>query len=106
MRTWIGGLVFILTSPSLATEAVLTDGDSLRLYGTSFRLDGIDAPEIDQVCLDEKGGAWRCGIEARDQLTAFIRKRPVHCQDMGPHPVNGRTRIGICSVEGETTTLN
>jgi hypothetical protein len=53
MRGWIAGLVLILTSPVWAAECI--DGDTLIVDGTDFRLDGIDAPEFNQICLDEKG---------------------------------------------------
>jgi endonuclease YncB( thermonuclease family) len=55
MRGWIAGLVLILTSPVLAAEPIVSDGDTLTVDGTKFRLDGIDAPEFNQICLDEKG---------------------------------------------------
>ena len=45
-------------------QAWIVDGDSLRLAGRSIRLDGIDAPEWDQTCLDAGGQTWRCGRAA------------------------------------------
>jgi endonuclease YncB( thermonuclease family) len=79
--------------PCSATDAVIKDGDTIELNGTSFRLDGIDAPELDQVCLNEKGTVWACGIEARDQLAALVRARAVRCDDKGPDPVYPTRRI-------------
>jgi endonuclease YncB( thermonuclease family) len=55
LRGWIAGLVLILTSPVWAADAIVIDGDTLLHSGTKFRLDGVDAPEMDQICLDEKG---------------------------------------------------
>jgi endonuclease YncB( thermonuclease family) len=46
MRDWIAGLILILSSPVLAAECIVLDGDTLTLRGTKFRLDGIDAPEF------------------------------------------------------------
>ena len=63
MRGWIAGLVLVLTSPVWAAGAIVSDGDTLTLDGTKFRLDGIDAPEFNQICLDEKGQPWKCGLE-------------------------------------------
>ena len=80
--TVVGGAAaffFIAVSACLAVEATITDGDTLTLSGTPYRLDGIEAPETDQVCLDEKGAVWTCGIEARDQLKKFVGKRDVRC---------------------------
>jgi endonuclease YncB( thermonuclease family) len=34
----------------------------------ALRLEGTDAPETDQICLNAKGDHWACGIEARDSL--------------------------------------
>ena len=48
----------------------VVDGDTLAIGATKVRLDGIDAPETDQVCLNANGVHWTCGIDARDQLAA------------------------------------
>jgi endonuclease YncB( thermonuclease family) len=106
MRPWIVGLVFIVVGPSWALDVVVKDGDTVRLDGTSFRLDGIDAPEVDQVCLDEDGAVWACGIEARIRLTAFIAGRLVRCEDKGADTAHPKRRIGICRIDGEAISLN
>jgi endonuclease YncB( thermonuclease family) len=88
---------------TLATAADLTikDGDTLIRDGTTYRLDGIDAPEMDQECLDEKGTEWPCGIAAREALERFIGGRNVECKDQGPDQVYpGGRRTGICFVDG------
>ena len=69
MRQWIATLLLIVGGSCWAADAIVKDGDTL-IGDTSYKLDGIDAPEPDQVCLDEKGTIWRCGIEARDRLVA------------------------------------
>ena len=50
----------------------IVDGDTLAIGSTKIRLEGIDAPETDQVCLNANGAHWTCGIDARDQLAAHI----------------------------------
>jgi endonuclease YncB( thermonuclease family) len=95
-----------LAAPSLAANAVVHDGDTLQLGDITYRLDGIDAPELDQVCIDDHADPWTCGIEARDQLTKLIGGRAVHCDDLGPDKTTRRRHVGICSVEGESTSLN
>ena len=72
MRVLIAILFCIVIGPSWAEEAIITDGGTLMLNGIPYRLDGIDAPETDQVCLDEKRNVWACGLEARDQLRKFV----------------------------------
>jgi endonuclease YncB( thermonuclease family) len=106
MHALIAILVLIAVSPSWAADAIIKDGDTLALDGPTYRLDGIDAPELDQVCIDDKGATWACGIEARDRLIALIGKRAVRCDDKGPDTVYRTRRIGICWVEGEALSLN
>lgn len=43
------------------------DGDTLALNGERFRLVGIDAPELDQMC-QRSTGEWPCGVAARQAL--------------------------------------
>jgi endonuclease YncB( thermonuclease family) len=100
MRDWIAGLVLILTSPVWAAEPIVSDGDTLTVDGTKYRLNGIDAPEFNQVCLDEKGQEWNCGLAVRDALAKLIANRAVQCEDKGPDKVHRDRRIGICTFEG------
>src|SRR5262245_15953475 len=106
MRLLIAVMVFAIGSPVLAADPEVTDAGTVRLDGTTFRLDGINAPDIDQMCLDPKGNLWPCGVEARDRLNAHIQHRAVRCADKGPDPAFARRRIGLCSIEGEAATLN
>jgi endonuclease YncB( thermonuclease family) len=99
-------LLFLAIYPSWAVEATITDGDTLTLSGAPYRLDGIDAPHTDQVCLDEKGTVWTCGIEARDQLRKFVGTRDVRCDGKKYDPIYRNRRIGRCWVEGEAVSLN
>jgi hypothetical protein len=45
-------------------------------------------------------------VEARDRLARLIGKREVRCRDLGADPTTGKRRIGICTVDGETSSLN
>src|SRR5258706_13888797 len=80
------GCVFaFLTIYSTAEAASISgiprvvDGDTLVVGATKVRLEGIDAPETDQICLDAKGDHWTCGIEAGDRLEAHIAGRVIAC---------------------------
>jgi endonuclease YncB( thermonuclease family) len=106
MRGWIASLVLIVAGPVWAAEAVITDGDTIQLGDTSFRLDGVDAPEMDQICLDEKGTPWACGVQARDALAKWIANRAIRCDDKGPDTAYPARRIGVCTVDGENVTIN
>lgn len=92
--------------PAWAAAAVVRDGEIIQLGDMIYRLDGIDAPALDQVCIDDQADPWTCGAEARDQLTKLIGGRQVGCDDLGPDPTYRKRHIGICTVEGETSSLN
>ena len=72
MWTLVIILALMRVEPSLSDEVIVHDGHSLTLGNARYRLHGIDAPEIDQVCLDENGGVWACGVQAREKLKQFI----------------------------------
>lgn len=44
----------------------ILDGDTVQIGDVKIRLNGIDAPETDQICLDKAGQRWTCGLAARD----------------------------------------
>ena len=46
-------------------EAIVVDGDSLKIKGERIRLFGIDAFEIQQTCIHKKYGKNRCGQLAK-----------------------------------------
>ena len=58
-----------------ATGQTVVDGDTIELKGTTFRLHGIDAPELRQVCAD----GWPAGRAARDYLHDLIGTKEVSC---------------------------
>lgn len=60
-------------------NARVIDGDSLEVDGREIRLQGIDAPESRQTCLDERGRSWACGQEARRVLVGLTRQVEVAC---------------------------
>src|SRR4051812_12732096 len=99
-------LLLLCINSCWSSEAVITDGDTLVLDGTSFRLDGIDAPEPDQVCLDEDNAVWPCGLEAREELKTLTKGHDVHCDNKGRDWSYPTRFIGVCWIEGETTSLN
>jgi endonuclease YncB( thermonuclease family) len=41
--------------PAIVGKAWVIDGDTINISGTHIRLEGIDAPELDQPCTDSKG---------------------------------------------------
>jgi endonuclease YncB( thermonuclease family) len=99
-------LAIFSASQGWAASAIVRDGGTVQLAGVTYRLDGIDAPELDQMCIDEHADAWACGVEARDQLASLIGGRQVRCEDLGLGTTYKKRHIGICTVEAETASLN
>jgi endonuclease YncB( thermonuclease family) len=100
-------LAFALsTTAALAATAVVRSGDTIQLGDVAYRLDGVDAPELDQTCIDDHADPWSCGTEVRDQLTRLIGGHSVHCDDLGPDKTFRRRRAGLCTVEGDNLSLN
>ncbi len=93
-------------SPGSAASPTVRDGGSLDLAGVTYRLDGVDAPAFDQLCIDDHADSWTCGVEARDQLAKLIGGREVHCEDLGADATYKKRHVGLCTVEGETVSLN
>jgi endonuclease YncB( thermonuclease family) len=99
-------IAILAAATSRAAGATVKDGGTIELAGITYRLDGIDAPALDQMCIDEHADAWACGVEARDRLTKLIGERQPRCDDLGADPAYRKRRLGICTLEGETASLN
>lgn len=90
-------LLAALLGGSLSSSALgqsITDGDSLEINGTRWRLHAIDAPELYQACPD----GWQAGAEAAAYLRSLIDGRTLTCDPRGTDRY-GR-RIGICLANG------
>jgi endonuclease YncB( thermonuclease family) len=98
--------VIVSAAPGYAAGAIVRDGDTLQLGSVTYRLDGIDAPELDQTCVDDHADPWTCGVDARQQLIKLIGASEVHCIDLGVDKSRKNRRIGICSADGATASLN
>ena len=82
-------------SPLIGRARVL-DGDSLEISGARIRLEGIDAPELRQTCIDPKGQMWSCGQTAAQELRSYVGGRELTC---ARHGVDRYNRIlATCSV--------
>lgn len=68
-------LAALLCSFSVAAQTV-TDGDTIKLGGTIYRLWGIDAPESKQACAD----GWAAGTAATAYLADMMRGKRVVCE--------------------------
>src|SRR3569832_912775 len=68
---------------ALTAGAAVRDANSIQLGDVTYRLDGVDAPELDQVCIDDHADPWTCGIDARDQLAKLVGGKSVCCVVVG-----------------------
>jgi endonuclease YncB( thermonuclease family) len=75
--------VFSSTRNSLLASATAIDGDTLRLGRQLIRLQGIDAPELEQQCQDKEGRPWPCGREAHAHLAGLLSRGLVSCAIAG-----------------------
>jgi endonuclease YncB( thermonuclease family) len=101
-RIALGALLAWVVSPAAADVAGIpriVGGDTVEIERVKIRLEGIDAPETDQLCLNSRGQRWTCGIEARDQLSKYVGGRPWICR------ISGQDRYGRslarCQVDGQ-----
>lgn len=65
---------------SIIGNAFVVDGDTLSISGTRIRLIDIDAPELDQTCIDSQRREWLCGRQASAELRSHVRGRDLTCQ--------------------------
>ena len=56
------------------------------INGSRIRLDGIDAPSADQLCLNHTGERWTCGVAARDALMHHTDKKSWTCHVLRTDP--------------------
>ncbi|WP_054007830.1 thermonuclease family protein [Cypionkella psychrotolerans] len=101
------GLIDDIRRDVTSTEALMSatgparviDGDTVEVKETSFRLSGIDAPEMGQLCRNKAGISFDCGEVARRGLEQAIAGKPIECRatevDMYKRP------IATCMVDGQ-----
>ncbi|NPU65416.1 thermonuclease family protein [Bradyrhizobium sp. 83012] len=98
-------LALLLLLPTLASAADITgtakirEADTVVIGTTRVRLGGIDAPSVDQLCLNKNGERWTCGVAARDELIKHADGRSWTCH---PRSIDRRGRqVARCNVDGE-----
>jgi len=99
--------IVLLLLPSLAAAAPaeitgtakVREGDLVVIGNSRIRLGGIDAPSVDQLCLNAKGEKWTCGITARDELFKHVEGKSWTCH-VRQTDRRGRL-VSRCQVDGE-----
>jgi endonuclease YncB( thermonuclease family) len=98
-------LLLTLLPPAIAAAADITgipkirEGDQIQIGNSKIRLGGIDAPSVDQLCLNNAGERWTCGAAARDELIKHVGNKSWTC-----HVVQTDRRgrqVSRCEVDGE-----
>src|SRR4029077_17907895 len=98
--------IALLLLPAVASAADITgpakvrEGDTFVIGNTRIRLGGIDAPSVDQLCLNNSGERWTCGIAARDELIKHADKKTWACHLRQEADRRGRV-LARCEVDGE-----
>jgi endonuclease YncB( thermonuclease family) len=91
--------------PALAEAADITgvakvrEGDTVVIGSSRIRLGGIDAPAVDQLCLNNSGERWTCGVAARDELIKHADNKVWTCH-VRQTDRRGR-QVARCEVDGE-----
>jgi endonuclease YncB( thermonuclease family) len=102
--TWLAA-IFLLSLSGVAQAAEITgvpkirEGDQVQIGSHRIRLGGIDAPAVDQLCLNTSGERWTCGVAARDELIKRFGGKSWTCQTRAVDR-RGRT-VARCSADGE-----
>jgi endonuclease YncB( thermonuclease family) len=92
-------VVVVAHAADISGVPTITDGDTVLIAGQSIRLDGIDAPESDQVCLDKTDAFVGCGLASRDALIKQFGGKEWICQSTGKKTY-GRI-LATCFVDQE-----
>jgi endonuclease YncB( thermonuclease family) len=88
-------VVLMLTMlPVPAGAQRVIDGDTIDSSRQRWRLWGIDAPELHQLCLD----GWPGGIESARMLERLVLGKRIECEFKGRDRY-GRS-IGVCRADG------
>ena len=75
----LGGPTTAEATTTIAGAARISDGDTITVRGTRIRLNGIDASETDQVCIDAAEKTYTCGNAALEALVRLVHDRTVSC---------------------------
>jgi endonuclease YncB( thermonuclease family) len=97
--------IMMLSLPALAEAADISgmakirEGDQLQIGSSRIRLGGIDAPSVDQLCLNNNGERWTCGVAARDELIRHTENKSWTCH--GERTDRRGRIVARCEVDGE-----
>ena len=82
--------------PVVYGKAKVVNANTLILNGRYFRLYGLDAPELSQMCANRQGRSYQCGREAANWLRSWIDGYALECRVMQQDEQGNMA--GICSL--------
>jgi len=68
---------------TIVGAARVIDGDTVRIGSVRIRIQGIDAPETDDICRRADGSVWDCGVWATEVARERFAGRRLVCHDLG-----------------------
>lgn len=82
----------------LLITVALTDGDTIKIGQVPYRLAGMDAPEISQMCLDSSNNLYKCGVISKKYLYTFVYNKTLKCDPSG---TSYKRIVATCYADGE-----
>ncbi len=90
-------LLFFFLRFSFANEFIVVDGDTVKIGDKRIRFSGIDAPEINQICIINDSEV-SCGKISKRLIEDKISSSEVNCIDEGKDQYN--RILAECFVNG------
>ncbi len=80
--------------PVIYSNVRVVSGDTLIINGRYLRIFGIDAPESNQTCADNKGQSYHCGKYSSSWLRNWLQDNEVECRILKQDSKGNM--VGIC----------
>ncbi|MBL8671887.1 MAG: thermonuclease family protein [Alphaproteobacteria bacterium] len=87
-----------LVGQTVSGQASVLDGNQLVINGQPIFIEGIDAPEPNQTCLDRERRRYPCGERSTEALRKLIRGSDVSCKIVAQDKFRGA--VGTCAAGG------
>lgn len=103
MKYFIFLIMFFVSISSFANEEIvgkvsyIVDGDTIFVNKIKIRLEGIDSPELKQLCKNKDNKDYRCGVSATEFLKSIIENKEVKCFNQGKDVY--KRILGICYID-------